>query len=272
MVQVDIFWSYALGAGFAVAASRQLVKDQSARQGPLLENRFFVSAVLYLALLFAPSGICLLWAFPSWETMHAGDRNLPAWLVTIFAVTNVTQGILGFMVVRALLNRGRRYFAFLQMVGGYFFMFFILVHGWDGFGYRRFFSVTRDDFLSWKATGVFTWLVSDVALTLYLMGLVLIPVLLLTMSGWLIDGYRLAGPDEVTRSKTIKEVSLLILYTILGVALGLAIAASLLVHLLGWTAGWIVFAALAYSLVLRKNVVLGRLADALLNPYGTIEI
>src|SRR5215212_10227092 len=101
MVQVDVFWSYAIGAGFAVAATRQIARSAAtSRSTPdrwqRLNSPYWVATVLYCALLFAPSGVYLLWAFPDWETMQVAHNHtsLPAWLVTIFAITNVTQGML----------------------------------------------------------------------------------------------------------------------------------------------------------------------------------
>ena len=98
MVQVDVFWSYAIGAGFAAAAAEQIRKKEAAGEFRLLENASFARALIFLGALFAPSGICLLWAFPGWETMYVARTwdDIPAWLVAAFAVTNVTQGILGF--------------------------------------------------------------------------------------------------------------------------------------------------------------------------------
>lgn len=254
MVQVDVFWSYAIGAGLAYAAARQLTAEPAPAPGApvttppsLLENRFFTVTVIYLAVFFAPSGLGLLWAFPSWETMHAGDRNLPTWIAMLFAVTNITQGMLGFWVTRKLLRAGKAYLASLQMVSGYFCMFFVLVHGWDGKGYQRFFSATKESFLGWKVTHVASFLVSDVALTLYGMGLVLLPVLFWVMTGWIGQG-RAADPS-VTRFELARRLVRLIL----GGSLGLAIVASLFVHVLGWFFGLVVFAILAQAFVLRRG-------------------
>lgn len=68
MVEVDVFWAYGIGAGFAAAATHQIAlsKDRLAGAG---WQRFFSSpyafvTVLYCALLLAPSGAYLLWAFP----------------------------------------------------------------------------------------------------------------------------------------------------------------------------------------------------------------
>ena len=202
MVQVDVFWSYGLGATFAVASSRQLLARRRAirelREDPQAaaalpavgtsvlsrwSDPYLLRTLLFLALIFVPSGLWLVWGFPSWETMHAGDKDMPVWLVTLFTLTNVTQGLLGYLVTEWLIARGRTYLAYLQVVGAYLGMFFILVHGWDGTGYQRFFSATREDFLAWSGDWT-AWLSSDVALSLYGMGLVLLPVLLGTVAHW----------------------------------------------------------------------------------------
>jgi hypothetical protein len=218
MVQVDVFWSYGLGSTLAVSASRRLLQQRRARLSRFADPQL-MKTLLFLALIFAPSGLYLVWNFPSWETMHAGDRDMPAWLVTAFAVTNVTQGLLGWFVVGRLIERGRSYLAYLQIVAAYFGMFFILVHGWDGTGYQRFFSPTRSDFLNWHGDWS-SWLTSDVALTLYVMGIVLIPTLLLLVARW--HSPAAAG---------------LMLVTVFGAGLGLAIAAHVALAWLGTAAG-----------------------------------
>ena len=93
MVQVDVFWSYGIGAGLGLAsAAKGLVKKESPRDSLRSTDAFHT--LLFLAIVFAPSGFVLLWNFPSWETMHVGTRELPGWLVAIFGVTNITQGLL----------------------------------------------------------------------------------------------------------------------------------------------------------------------------------
>jgi hypothetical protein len=223
MVQVDVFWSYGLGATFAVAASHQLLARRRA-EPQLPEPRrwsdpYLLRTLLFLALVFVPSGVYLVWAFPSWETMHAGDRDMPAWLVTLFAATNVTQGLLGYLIAEWLLARGRAYLAYLQIVAGYVGMFFLLVHGWDGTGYQRFFSPTEAEFRAWDGDWT-AFLTSDVALSLYGMGVVLVPVLLATVARW-------AG----------RSAALLTLVTVFGVALGLAVAMHLAIAWLGTPLG-----------------------------------
>lgn len=258
MVQVDVFWSYGLGSSFALAASKQLAAERAAKKG-LLDSPYFAKTLLFLSVLFAPSGAWLLWSFPSWETMHAGSRELPGWLVSAFAATNVTQGALGFAVVYLLAARKKLWAAWLHWFFAYFAMFFILVHGWDGHGYQRFFSSTRTDFLAWHGDWT-AWLTSPVALTLYGMGVVLIPTILWTMSRWI------TAPDEnlpphARRAKL--PIALVALFVPLGASLGSAIAASLCIHALGWIGGTLLFAVALYAVALQPRGIFRPLCRSL---------
>jgi hypothetical protein len=254
MVQVDVFWTYALGAGFAAAAARQL-KEVSREGGSPFTTPYFVSTLLFLSILFVPSGVCLLWAFPGWETMFAGDRSLPAWLVTLFCVTNITQGILGFWVAYKLIEKDRLYWAYLQAVLGYLAMFFILVHGWDGTGWRRFFYAGSIE--QWRAgleLPLYAFAYSKVAGTLYLFGLVMLPVMFYLLCSWIAQGRRLQGLgfDQAGEASTGMLVRLLartlFLYPLAG-----AILASILVRLAGWVWGAALFAAVFYGVGARKG-------------------
>lgn len=266
MVQVDVFWSYGLGAGLAVAAGEQLRREappaddpKSTRVDPMASGHF-ARSLLYIACLFAPSGVCLLWAFPSWETMHVGDRDLPAWLVTLFAATNVSQGALGYFVARRAIREGRTLRACMHWAAAYFGMFFILVHGWDGTGYRRFFSATKAQFESWHAGRPLEFLSSDVAMTLYAMGCVLLPVLFAMSVRWTRRGHRLQGREAAGRVALVVRA----LIVVFGVGLGLAILASVMTHALGWWPGFL--AALAFAYVVATKLVLPRVCRPWLEP------
>jgi hypothetical protein len=255
MVQVDVFWSYAIGATFAGAAHRQLA-DKAAP----LTTEPFVKTLLFLSALFAPSGMYLLWRFPGWETMFAGDRNLPAWLVALFAITNVTQGVVGFYVAYALIRRGRIYWANLQWALGYFCMFFVLVHGWDGTGYKRFlYPGTIEEWRAGVAMPPWSFATSAVAATLFVMGLVLLPIMAAMATGWLRDGYR---HDERAREKypepTMRRVTANVGFTVCVLTLGAAIAASVLIHLLGKYVGGAVFLGAFYYLAVRPDSAYSR--------------
>ena len=41
MVQVDVFWSYAIGAGFAASAAKQIQSQEQAGKFQMLENSTF---------------------------------------------------------------------------------------------------------------------------------------------------------------------------------------------------------------------------------------
>jgi hypothetical protein len=260
MVQVDIFWSYALGAGYAVAAARQLKnmpesKDQppdEERAGAPFINRYFVFSLFYAAVFFAPSGIYLLWRFTSWETMHVWGEGISPLLVVVFAITNVTQSILGYWMAWRCVRAGHAYRAYLHFVGAYFCMFFILVHGWDGTGYRRFFSATLADFEAWRPSNVMAWFSSDVAITLYVMGVFLIPPLLYVTAAWLKRGFALDASIDASRGGMGRLVALM-LVSVFVCGLGTAVASSLLIHYLGPVFGILVFIAAAYFLLVRKG-------------------
>jgi len=233
MVQVDVFWSYALGASFASAASRQLKNEDNPFQ-----NDYFTYTILYLSCIFAPSGIYLLWQFPHWETMQVASchGDLPAWLVTVFSITNITQGILGFWVSYQFIKSGRYYLAHLQWFLGYFCMFFVLVHGWDGLGWQRFlYDPTVLNNQLWepgKHMGL-TFLWSNVAFTLYGMGVFVIPFMIIPMSKWIIEGAK--NSPEVNSSdipKSIQEICIPFFILVIGCSLGGAIVTSILIFVL----------------------------------------
>ena len=221
--------------------------------------------MLYCALLFAPSGAYLLWAFPDWETMQVAHNHtsLPAWLVTLFAMTNVSQGILGYWVTAKLIRAGRRYAAFLQVGVGYFGMFFILVHGWDGRGYQRFFSANRSVFESWPHNPSFAdalsragqWLTSPVALTLAGMSVIVV-ALLWIMSVWLREGYRTTGLSHAPGPAAIVVAFLGFVFV---AALGSAIVSSILIHLSGWWIGVPVAVAAVWLVAARPKTGLAYL-------------
>lgn len=191
MVQVDVFWSYAIGATFAASASRQLkeLSDLSDWKRAFI-NKYFVYTLLFLSCLFAPSGVYLLWAFPQWETMQVATNraDIPAWLVTLFVITNITQGILGYWVAYKFIQKGKIKYAWLQVIIGYLIMLFILIYGWDGTGWQRFlYDASMHGGALWR-TGEYdgiSFLKGHVAYTLYGMGIVVGPFLLLPILKWI---------------------------------------------------------------------------------------
>jgi hypothetical protein len=255
MVQVDVFWSYGIGAGLGLASA----PGTGSRVRDLVKEGAAFHTLLFLALVLAPSGFVSLWSNPSWQTMHAGTRELPAWLVALFGVTNITQGLVGFWVARRLYARGRPFAAYLQWVLGYFFFYFVLVHGWDGTGYQRFFSPTRDSLAGWTWATVLTWLTSDVVLLLLVMLAVMVPWLLGLTVPWLRAGA--LGRGLVPSSPAALAMSVL---GLLLVALpALAVASSLLVRWLGVSVGALGTVALFTALCSRRFGALRRHFESL---------
>jgi len=266
MVQVDVFWSFAIGAGFAASASRQLQAETKP-----FENKYFVRTLLYLSILFVPSGATLLWGFPEWETMQAGTyKTIPAWLVMLFTMTNVTQGILGYWLAYRLIRKGNSYGALLLAVLGYFCMFFILVHGWDGTGYQRFFYTCTwfgsEQCTLWSpgSYDIIKWSRGPVALTLYAMGVVMIPLMLYWMVDFARRGYKMPG---VARAGVKFPSPLMVLFSFLRLVfvhcLGSAIVSSLLIHLWGWIPGLLASAVLLLLVELKGLKLLRREARML---------
>lgn len=277
MVEVDVFWSYGLGASFALAAFRQIrqiesekedVQELKLNRGQLRDlkrmvrdiekgdssftNQYFLKTLLFLSLLFVPSGSNLLWSNPSWETMQVGRYDtIPGWLVSGFTITNITQGILGYRVTRNLLLKGEYYKAAQQTIYAYLAFWFILVNGWDKTGYQRFFSKDREAFESWKWSNVFGWMGSDVMRILLSYGAVFIPLMLYWMTRWLKEGYEADPAVEwpADQSEQIMEMVKLngqLLGIVLGWTLGLNVCAHLLIRWFGWTIGGSLATGLMY--------------------------
>jgi len=147
MVQVDVFWTFAIGSSFAVAASKQLKKEEKP-----LDNRYFLKTLLFLSILFVPSGAYLISQHPGWETMFAlypylvdvenASRGVipqsAGILNVVFAMTNILCGILGFYLAFKFIKKDNMKAAHALWIFGYAAMLFILVVGWDGTGWERF--------------------------------------------------------------------------------------------------------------------------------------
>jgi len=241
MVQVDVVWSYAFGASFAAAAAHQLKKEDKP-----FSTKWFVFTLLFLSLLFAPSGIYLLWEHTQWETMQVATckEDLPAWLVTLFAFTNITQGILGYYVSYKLAKSNKLYASHVNWIVAWIIFWFILVCGWDCTGYQRFLydmSVNNGELWSpGKHMGISFFYASRVWWTLIVMGCFFAPMLV-----W--------GTQWIA-------------------CLGLAIIASLIVMqihnitgnlLISYIVGIALFSILAYFLLFKRNKLFHKLMKQL---------
>lgn len=249
MVEVDVLWAYGFGASLALGAGRQLAKKAKP-----FESRYFVWTVLFLALCWAPTGMLLLIRHPSWETMQAADSlaSMNEFLILGFGLTNITQGILGFWVGVLLLRQNKIYLANLNWMLGYFGMFFILVYGWDGLGFDRFFydrdmiagspawtpGVSGATTLAGFFPAVLKFLTSGVAFTLYLDGVYLLPPFAALMYLWYTEGLRSDGyqiqPGRLGFGLKMLQHYLLAVFV---TALGAAIFSAVVVNYVGAALG-----------------------------------
>ncbi len=307
MVEVDVFWSYGIGASFAMGAWRQLRKlrtddppgwGRDEKEGPDLlaalmdlrrrgreagmlskhddsrlrklirslkddckkglNNEYSLKNLLFLSLLFVPSGSVLLWSNPNWETMQAGSyETIPQWLVGLFTTTNVTQGLLGFLVTYRYLMQGKYFKAAMQTVYAYLGFFFILANGWDNKGYQRFFSRNREAFDSWEWNNVTGWLMSDVVKILLAYGTAFLPVMYWWITRWLVEGYYEEEGGEVDRevmARDALETFAWLNVVVFGFCAGSAILSTVFIRRLGWAKG---MAAMAPVLALGTSRRLG---------------
>ena len=264
MVQVDIVWSYAFGATFAAGAARQLQKEAKPFQ-----NRYYIHLLYYLAIFFAPSGLYLLWQFPHWETMQVAFRHsdLPAWLVVLFAITNVTQGIAGWYVGYRLVRKNSLYGAHLNWIISWVLFWSLLVMGWDTTGWQRFlYDPTQNDMIPW-APGMhlgFGFFLSSVWFTLVVMGALFFPMIYPPIASWIRDG---AHQDQQlvaakTRIPGLIYLMILLLVGTFGLTLAMAIVSGLVVFLfrdltgsvlLGYLIGLPLFWVAAYFALLKPG-------------------
>jgi hypothetical protein len=240
MVQVDVFWAYGLGATLAAASAHIALKKPNP-----FESSYFVKSILFLALIWAPTGMFLLLRHPSWETMQAASSlsDVPNWLIIAFGITNVTQGVLGYYVGVKLIEKGRTYLAQINWMAGYIGMFFILVYGWDGLGYDRFlydrdmtsqlvawtpYAGTGDSFVS----GVFNFFTSSVFITLLIDGVFLIPGIILLSVPWIKESKLLKTQQSISTAHILTNYFISVFVFATGTALLCAGSVALFAHLL----------------------------------------
>jgi hypothetical protein len=269
MVQVDIVWAYSFGATFAACAARQLEHQEK-----IFDNKWYVFTLLFLSIFFAPSGLYLLWQFVQWETMQVAHTfsDLPAWLVCGFAVTNVTQGILGYWTTCKLIKKGKYYAAHANWMWSWVLFWFILVCGWDCTGYQRFLYDASlfggEPWTPGRHMGI-GFLTSHVWFTLVVMAVCFAPMLVHGTAGFLREGARL--DPAIGKGEVPSSVRLLAL--VFGaqwvVCLALAIVASLMVMgarrvtgstMAGYLIGVPAFVVLAQILLFRRGMPMHRLA------------
>jgi len=273
MVQVDIVWSYAFGATFAAAAARQLEKEEKP-----FNNKWYIFILLFLSIFFAPSGLYLLWEHTQWETMQVATTfsDIPAWLVTIFAVTNITQGIAGYWTTWWLIKKKNYYGAHANWMVAWIIFWFILVCGWDCTGYQRFlYDMSVNNGALWepgKMMGISFFNASRVWWTLVVMALFFAPMLIYGFVNFTREGAKMDRTIPSDRVPGVPRILVVYFATQWVLCLGLAILAALTVMgireatgslLAAYFIGIPVFSLVAYFLLFRRKMPMHRIARQL---------
>ncbi|MCX5383628.1 hypothetical protein [Streptomyces sp. NBC_00083] len=263
-IQAALFWAYATGATLAVSAARQLqwwqrsVHEEGVRTRSRAANPYLTLTVLFAAVLQVPTGLFMLWQNPSWATMQVAHDAHGVWAGFVFldAGGTVVAAVLGFLVAQALVLVGAGYWAYLQSVGGHFLLCAVLVHGWDGTGYRRLLTTAPRELRAWPRDSVVNhvlhFVTSGTFLALLVLGAAVIGTLLVMEIGWLMEGWELPGADEDRKVPRIVAVAVAAA-GVYGLPCVGALAASALVRLTGWPLGLALFAVLAGAALLARR-------------------
>ncbi len=272
MLQADFILSYAFGATLAAASARQLKKEDTP-----FSNNYSTFLILFLACFFTPAVFYLLWQFPHWETMHvaAMHEDIPAWLVAVFAITNITQGVLGYWMTWKLVKKDHLYRAHAHWIVAWIIFWFVLICGWDGTGWQRMlYDPTMFNGELWargKYMGI-DFLTSNVSITLIIMGVFIATPFTYALVTWIREGAKLDGSipaGSVPGGAKIIIVSFIIIGVICPI---LAVLASLLVikiggafrnMLLGYLFGIPLFSFMLYYLLFKKRMPVYMIAKLL---------
>ncbi|NGN67447.1 hypothetical protein G5C51_26520 [Streptomyces sp. A7024] len=288
-VQAALFWAFATGATFALSAARQLqywrgyTSDARAsgrlhrRAGSAAASPYLLHTVLFAAVLLAPTGLFLLWYNPSWGTMQVADDHDGVWAgFALLYAGGVTIGAaLGFLVAQLLILYGAAYWAFLVSVSAHFLFFGTLLHGWDGSGYRRLLTTNQRDLAAWSrdpvADNVVDFVTSGTFLALLVFAAGVMGTLLLAEVGWLMEGWDAPGADADRKVPRLVAVAIAAAGT-QGLPLLGALTASGLVRLTSWPVGLVVFAVIAYLVLIPRRTPVRWLYGLVGLPAGSWEV
>jgi len=104
--------------------------------------------VAYTGLGVTPILATMVWLHPAWESMYVESR--PSWQLVMLACAAVNvAAVSGFVITRALLAWARVGAACAQWHAAVFATAFVAVFGWDGSGFRRFFSADSAALANW---------------------------------------------------------------------------------------------------------------------------
>ncbi|HUT55229.1 MAG TPA: hypothetical protein VM658_17700 [bacterium] len=178
MLQPDLFFAYGLSSGMAVAAGKQLKKQES-----IFVNKYFLSLVLWLSIFYIPQVFYLLWRFPAWESMFVAKEltDIPPWLISLYPVAVMAMGILGFFITARFIKQGKVPAALAQAGWSMAAALILITVGWDGTGYQRLFYIgSGADWANHVPYPLMDWFTSPIARTLtWLETIVMVPYIFL---------------------------------------------------------------------------------------------
>ncbi|MEU5876350.1 hypothetical protein [Spirillospora sp. NPDC047279] len=239
-VHVDLPWAYAVGAGIALAAAHQLrgevvgdaVVGRAARGVGAKAGRHFVLAMAFGVFVFVPMSLWVAYRFPEWATMQRADE------VDLVRVGAAELGLIaaGFVVTRWLVVGGRMRWAAVQPITASLAMAVLMIHGWDGDGWRRMLSTGRTDYETFPqgveavAAQVVGFVGSELGVTLMVSGAVTVGALGVVMGVLHQFGLTDAGADGpgLIRAGIIG-----------GITVGGVMAVGGVISLLTWGVGWV---------------------------------
>ncbi len=191
MVQVDVFWTFGIGAAFAAAARKQINKERE-KGKKWYESYSFLYSLLFSSLLFAPSGVYLLWTNTGWESMYMLNKNMPAVIPLIFATTNVLFSILGYWIAYKFVASGNRKAAHATWIFGWGMMVVILTMGWRRFIYAGTFEDWNGNIPNWhsyiaeplRQYALTDFFSSHIFWSLVAMGIIAVPAIFIPIIKW----------------------------------------------------------------------------------------
>jgi hypothetical protein len=178
----------------------------------------------FLAAFLMPCTAHMSLEFPYWQTMYVTRGPLSPLIAPLSLVLMFWLAVLGYGVALDLLKRKFAYLAFMQFIGGYFLMFFGVMHGWDGTGYKRFLSVSAERLPNWSWSDASVWVNSDIAGAVGLWTIVMTPILLCFAAYWV--------RKDCPYPKSLWKIVFQLVVAVFGVAFGASLLCTLaLIHL-----------------------------------------
>jgi hypothetical protein len=274
MLQVDWVWSYAFGATFAAAAARQLEKEEKP-----FSNKWGYVTLFFLATFFNMSALYNLWVYPQWESMQvaATHADIPGWIVSLFLITNVTQGVLGYWITYTLIKKKNYYGAHVNWMVAWAVFWFILACGWDCTGYQRFlYDASVNNGVLWTPStqhmGLSFFVKSNSFRAILIMSLAFIPVLSYGYITFTRDGFKMDSTVPTNKVPGALKIMALYISIEFGLTLSIAVIAAMTVIglskitgniLAGYLIGIPSFSLVAYLLLFRRKMPMYWLARQL---------